>query len=102
MELKVIVLGVQIVQTVQLFTFGELVQNVKKESRVELRISDCETGSPPEGWESVGQLRIWKYIESRIQEIRTIFTSILLNEYLVLPPTLRPAGPLLQLAFVCG
>ena len=25
-----------------------------------LRIWDCETGNPPEGWESAGQLRIEK------------------------------------------
>ena len=25
-----------------------------------LRISDFETGNPPEGWESAGQLRIFK------------------------------------------
>jgi hypothetical protein len=25
-----------------------------------LRIADCETGNPSEGWESVGQLRILK------------------------------------------
>ena len=26
--------------------------------KVGLRIADCETGNPPEGWESEGQLRI--------------------------------------------
>ena len=29
----------------------------------EFGISDCETGNPPEGWESEGQLRIWKTME---------------------------------------
>ena len=28
-----------------------------KEGDLRLRISDCETGNPPEGWESAGQLK---------------------------------------------
>jgi hypothetical protein len=36
-----------------------------------LRISNCETGNPPEGWESEGQLRNWDMKCGKRLEIRS-------------------------------
>ena len=40
------------------------------EGRRQLRIANCETGNPPEGWKSEGQLRIWKQGDRRSSKLK--------------------------------
>ena len=41
------------------FRIADLEVHRIQESRLQIGIANCETGNPPEGWESEGQFRIW-------------------------------------------